>query len=184
MFIVCWTDIIKLCKYLYSIIQLHTYQAEGADTCRSQNKGFTHLSLKLSEMLPIRNMVSMIFRTKRQRLKEFFILGRSRMYPAMIFRKIPIMARMVLVTPSSQYAVFLIQNCSVSVWFGQISISCSVRLCLASSSSDTFLYLTSSTGILIWVVFQSTDMFVAEFMIRGVRVSKAWIQVSEALRVN
>ena len=75
----------------------------------------TYLNLRLSETLPARNIVSMMFKATRHMLKEFFIFGWMRMYPAKLLRKIPMMATTVLVTPSSQKAISLIQYSSVLV---------------------------------------------------------------------
>ena len=83
----------------------------------------TYLNLRLSETLPARNIVSMMFKATRHMLKEFFIFGWMRMYPAKLLRKIPMMATTVLVTPSSQKAVSLIQYSSVLVWFGQSKVN-------------------------------------------------------------
>ena len=86
-------------------------------------KMITYLNLRLSEMLPARNIVSIMFKATRHMLKEFFIFGWMRMYPARLLRKIPMMATTVLVTPSSQKAVSLIQYFSVWVWFGQSKVN-------------------------------------------------------------
>ena len=83
----------------------------------------TYLNLRLSETLPTRNIVSMMFKATRHMLKEFFIFGWMRMYPAKPLRKIPMMATTVLVTPSSQKAISLIQYSSVWVWFGQSKVN-------------------------------------------------------------
>lgn len=101
-------------------------------------KIITYLNLRLSEMLPARNIVSMMFKATRHMLKEFFIFGWIRMYPAKLLRIIPKMATTVLVTPSSQNAVSLIQNSSVVVWFGQNKVNLLVFVKLVVTFVNSF----------------------------------------------
>ena len=87
----------------------------------------TYLNWKLSWMAPTRKMTSMMFKATRQKLKEFLIFGRTRTWPARMLDKTPILATMVLITPSSQYAKVTFQNCSDSEWIGQRAVMLSFR---------------------------------------------------------
>ena len=93
---------------------------------RHLKKGFsTYLNWKLSWIAPIRKMTSMMFNATRQKLKEFLIFGRTRTWPARMLEKTPILATMVLMTPSSQYAKVKFQNFSDSEWIGQRAVKLS-----------------------------------------------------------